>query len=233
MSSLASIVSCMDDYDPEALPVETARRVIRSLVTPVTANERVAVRAGLGRVLGADVVSTMNVPAHDNSAMDGYAVRGADLKADDDTVLQEIGTAFAGRPLGGAVGPGQCVRVMTGAVMPAGADTVVIQEVVRAEGDRVVVPPGQKAGQNRRRAGEDLAVGPRRHPGWTNPAPGRPRAPRLARARRGDGAAPAARRVLLDRRRAGVGRRAAQGRRGLRLQPLHALWNARPSRGAT
>ncbi len=71
----------MDDYDPEALPVETARRVIRSLVTPVTANERVAVRASLGRVLGADVVSTMNVPAHDNSAMDGFAVRGADLDA--------------------------------------------------------------------------------------------------------------------------------------------------------
>ncbi len=159
MSSLASIVSCMDDYDPEALPVETARRVIRSLVTPVTANERVAVRSGLGRVLGADVVSTMNVPAHDNSAMDGYAVRGADLKADGDTVLREIGTAFAGRPLGGGVGPGQCVRVMTGAVMPAGADTVVIQEVVRAEGDRIVVPSGQKTGQHRRRAGEDLALG--------------------------------------------------------------------------
>jgi molybdopterin molybdotransferase len=159
VSSLKQIVSCMDDYDPEALPVETARRVIRSLVTPVTANERVAVRASLGRVLGADVVSTMNVPAHDNSAMDGFAVRGADLKADGETVLHEIGTAFAGRVFGGAVGPGKCVRVMTGAVMPAGTDTVVIQEVVRVEGDRIVVPPGQTTGQNRRFAGEDLAAG--------------------------------------------------------------------------
>ena len=159
MSSLKQIVSCMDDYDPEALPVETARRVIRSLVTPVTANERVAVRASLGRVLGADVVSTLNVPAHDNSAMDGFAVRGADLKKDGDTVLHEIGTAFAGRVFGAAVGPGKCVRVMTGAVMPAGTDTVVIQEVVRVEGDRIVVPTGQKTGQNRRLAGEDLAVG--------------------------------------------------------------------------
>ena len=159
MSSLKQIVSCMDDYDPEALPVETARRVIRSLVTPVTANERVAVRASLGRVLGADVVSTLDVPAHDNSAMDGFAVRGADLKKDGDTVLHEIGTAFAGRVFGAAVGPGKCVRVMTGAVMPAGTDTVVIQEVVRVEGDRIVVPPGQKTGQNRRLAGEDLAVG--------------------------------------------------------------------------
>jgi molybdopterin molybdotransferase len=103
----------MDDYDPEALPVETARRVIRSLVTPVTASERVAVRASLGRVVGADVVSTLNVPAHDNSAMDGFAVCGADLKKDGDTVLHEIGTAFAGRVFGAAVGPGKCVRVMT------------------------------------------------------------------------------------------------------------------------
>ena len=101
----------------------------------------------------------MNVPAHDNSAMDGFAVRGADLKTDGETVLHEIGAAFAGRVFGGAVGPGKCVRVMTGAVMPAGTDTVVIQEVVRVEGDRIVVPPGQKTGQNRRLAGEDLAVG--------------------------------------------------------------------------
>jgi molybdopterin molybdotransferase len=149
----------MADYDPESLPVETARRVIRTLVTPVTTNERVAVRASLGRVLGADVVSAMNVPAHDNSAMDGFAVRGADLSEDGDTVLREIGAAFAGRTFAGAVGPGQCVRVMTGAVMPAGTDTVVIQEAVRVEGDRIVVPPGQKTGQNRRLAGEDLAAG--------------------------------------------------------------------------
>jgi len=159
VSTLKQVVSCMDDYDPESLPVETARRVIRSLVTPVTACERVAVRASLGRVVGADVVSTVNVPAHDNSAMDGFAVRGADLRAEGDTVLREIGSAFAGRTFDRPVGAGECVRVMTGAVMPAGADTVVIQEAVRVEGRRIVVPPGQKTGQNRRFAGEDLAVG--------------------------------------------------------------------------
>jgi molybdopterin molybdotransferase len=159
MSALQQIVSCMDGYDPESLPVETARRVIRSLVTPVTGCERVAVRTALGRVLGADVVSTMNVPAHDNSAMDGFAVRGADLDPDGETVLREIGAAFAGRCFDGAVGPGECVRVMTGAVMPAGTDTVVLQEAVRADGTRIAVPSGQKTGQNRRLAGEDLAIG--------------------------------------------------------------------------
>jgi molybdopterin molybdotransferase len=159
MSMLRQIASCMDGYDPESLPVETARRVIRSLVTPVSGCERVAVRTALGRVLGADVVSTMNVPAHDNSAMDGFAVRGADLDPDGETVLREIGAAFAGRCFDGAVGAGECVRVMTGAVMPAGTDTVVIQEAVRADGTRIVVPSGQKTGQNRRLAGEDLAIG--------------------------------------------------------------------------
>jgi molybdopterin molybdotransferase len=159
MNSLKHIVSCMDGYDPDALPVDKAREVIRQLLAPIAANERVAVRASLGRVLGEDVVSTVNVPAHDNSAMDGWAVRGADLDPNRETVLRELGTAFAGRVFEGRVGAGECVRVMTGAVMPPGTDTVVIQEVVRAEGDRIVVPPGQKTGQNRRLAGEDLARG--------------------------------------------------------------------------
>ena len=159
MSSLKHIVSCMDGYDPDALPVDKACEVIRSFLVPITANERVAVRASLGRVLGEDVVSTVNVPAHDNSAMDGWAVRGADLAPDRETVLRELGTAFAGRVFAGRVGAGECVRVMTGAVMPPGTDTVVIQEVVRTEGDRVVVPSGQKTGQNTRLAGEDLAQG--------------------------------------------------------------------------
>jgi molybdopterin molybdotransferase len=159
MSSLTQIVSCIDGYDPDALPVDTARAAIRSVITPVGVNERVAVRASLGRVLGEDIVSTVNVPAHDNSAMDGWAVRGADLDPGRETVLRELGTAFAGRVFEGQVRSGECVRVMTGAVMPPGTDTVVIQEVVRTEGDRVVVPPGQKTGQNRRLAGEDLALG--------------------------------------------------------------------------
>jgi molybdopterin molybdotransferase len=159
MGSLERIVSCIDGYDPEALPVDKAREAIRRFVIPIAANERVAVRASLGRVLGEDVVSTVNVPGHDNSAMDGWAVRGADLSPDRETVLRALGTALAGRVFEGRVGPGECVRVMTGAVMPAGTDTVVIQELARVEGDRVVIPPGQTPGQNRRLAGEDLARG--------------------------------------------------------------------------
>jgi len=159
MRSLETFVSCLDDYDPNALAVDKAREIVRSYVTPITVNEKVPVRAALGRVLGTDIISTINVPAHDNSAMDGWAVRGDDLDPSGDTRLREIGSSLAGRTFAGRVGQGECVRVMTGAVMPAGTDTVVIQEVVRVDGDAVVVPAGQARGQNMRFAGEDLAVG--------------------------------------------------------------------------
>ena len=159
MNSLLNRISCADDYDPESLGVEAARRIILDLIAPVGGGERVAVREALGRVLAEDVISPMNVPGHDNSAMDGYALRFADLAAEGETVLRLAGTTFAGRAFDGGVGPGECVRIMTGGVIPAGADTVVIQETVRAEDDRVVVPPKQRQGQNIRRAGEDLRAG--------------------------------------------------------------------------
>lgn len=159
MTTLAGIVSCLDGYDPEALHVEVARAAIAACLEPVVEEERVPVAAALGRVLARDLVSAVNVPAHDNSAMDGWAVRAADLAAEGETALVEAGVALAGRPFAGEVKPGECVRVMTGAVMPRGADTVVIQEVVRREQGKIIVPPGQKAGQNVRRAGEDLRAG--------------------------------------------------------------------------
>jgi molybdopterin molybdotransferase len=157
--TLAQAISCLDDYDPDALPIEHANRIIADCIGPVTAVERVAVRAALARVLAADIVSRIDVPSHDNSAMDGYAVRHADLAASGDTLLREIGKAFAGRPYAGSMTPGTCVRIMTGAVMPAGADTVVIQESVTVDGEQITIPAGQEAGQNRRLAGEDLERG--------------------------------------------------------------------------
>jgi len=159
MSSLDEVISCVSGYDPNALPVSKANEVIRSFIRPVSGVEKLPVRAALGRVLAKDIVSPIDVPSHDNSAMDGYAVRGADLKPDAPVTLTEIGAAFAGREFGQPVSPGQCVRVMTGAVMPRGTDTVVIQEIVKVDGKRVTVPAGQESGQNRRLAGEDLARG--------------------------------------------------------------------------
>jgi len=145
----------MPGYDPDALHVDKAVEAMRACITPIAETELVPVRESLGRILAQDIVPAINVPAHDNSAMDGYAVRFTDLGAP----LSEIGTALAGEPCHGTVGAGECVRVMTGAVMPAGTDTVVIQEVVKRDGNRITVPPGQKRAQNVRYAGEDLKIG--------------------------------------------------------------------------
>ena len=155
----ARALSCADDYDPNSMPVAKAREVIARFLSPVTATERLGVRAALGRVLAEDMVSPLDVPAHDNSAMDGYAVRFADLKSDGEVTLKNTGTSFAGVPFKGAVGAGQCVRIMTGGVMPAGTDTIVMQEHARADGDKITVGKGQKKNQHLRRAGEDLATG--------------------------------------------------------------------------
>jgi molybdopterin molybdotransferase len=159
MSDIARIVSCIDGYDPEALHVEKARAAIRACLAPVPVNELVPLRTALGRVLAEDIVPAIDVPGHDNSAMDGYAVRIADLAPDGESVLEEIGTALAGRAFDGRVGAGQCVRVMTGAVLPEGADSVVVQEIVRVEGKKIAIPAGQKPKQNVRYAGEDLKAG--------------------------------------------------------------------------
>jgi len=152
-------LSCADDYDPNSMPVAKAREVIARFLSPVTATERLGVRAALGRVLAEDLVSPLNVPAHDNSAMDGYAVRFADLKPDGEATLKVAGSSFAGAPYNGTVGAGQCVRIMTGGVVPNGADTIVMQEHVKGDKDRVTIGAGHKKGQHLRRAGEDLGMG--------------------------------------------------------------------------
>ena len=159
--TLEQIASCVAGYDPNALPVAQAQQFIARLVPPVRAVESVALRSALGRVLARDIVSGIDVPSHDNSAMDGYALRGSDLAAAGDTLLKVAGTGFAGQAFAGSVAPGHCVRIMTGAVMPTGLDTVVPQEFTHAEGsDTVRIPAGAvRPGDNRRLAGEDLARG--------------------------------------------------------------------------
>ena len=158
--SLEQIASCVAGYDPNALSVANAQEFIRHFVPRVGAVEKLAIRSALGRVLAADVVSGIDVPSHDNSAMDGYALRGADLAADAPTALRVAGTGYAGAAYDGTVAPGECVRIMTGAVMPAGLDTVVPQEFTTSADGVVTVPAGVvRTGDNRRLKGEDLAFG--------------------------------------------------------------------------
>lgn len=141
------------------LSVAQALDYIRASLKPVPGFEQRALRDGLGRVLATDISSPLDVPPHANSAMDGYALRAADLPRDGETALQLIGTALAGHPYSGHVGAGQCVRIMTGAKLPAGADTVVMQEDVRREGETIYVGSDHRQGAHVRQPGEDIATG--------------------------------------------------------------------------
>lgn len=141
------------------LSVEEARARITTLIQVIEGVEQLPIRNALNRVLAQEVISGIDVPPSDNSAMDGYALRSADLPAEGEVSLQLIGKAYAGTPFEGEVAAGQCVRIMTGAMIPPGADTVVMQEQVRAEGEQVRVGASHVAGSNVRRAGEDMARG--------------------------------------------------------------------------
>jgi molybdopterin molybdotransferase len=139
------------------IAVAEARRRILVGLAPVPA-EQIGLAAALGRTLAAPVVARVTQPPAAVSAMDGYAVRAADV-ANVPARLAVIGAAPAGKPFAGTVGPGQAVRIFTGAPMPAGADAVVIQENARAEGDHVSVAENVAPGRYVRRAGLDFAAG--------------------------------------------------------------------------
>ena len=145
----------------DELPVAAARAAIHQALRPVTQTEWQPLSDALSRVLAHDVVSTIAVPAHDNSAMDGYALRGQDLQANGPTTLNAAAhTIFAGTNVAQTVAPGHCVRIMTGAVMPLGADTVVPIELCQVQSGQVTIAAGVlRSGDNRRLRGEDLALG--------------------------------------------------------------------------
>ena len=160
MRSIAEITARLEGYDPQALGAAQVGEFLAQLVEPLQETQQVAIFDALDRVLARDIVSPISVPPHDNSAMDGYAFDGAQLKADGPLSLEVVGTALAGAAWRGSVGPGQCVKIMTGAIMPAGLDTVVPQEFTQADGERIAIPPGLlRPGDNRRLAGEDLRAG--------------------------------------------------------------------------
>ncbi|MGC1439580.1 MAG: gephyrin-like molybdotransferase Glp [Burkholderiaceae bacterium] len=156
--SLDAVTGELPQYNPDALPVDMTRQIIETFVQPVQAIEMVALRAALGRVLASDLLSPIDVPPHDNSAMDGFAVRADDVNADG-VRLAVIGTVMAGETFDQNLQPGQAVRIMTGAPMPTGADTVVPQELAEREGDTVTITQAHQPGQHRRLRGEDLAAG--------------------------------------------------------------------------
>lgn len=141
------------------MPFAEARERTLARVSPLAETETIPVDAAVGRVLAEPVVAPFNVPNHDNTSMDGYAVRFEYLSESGNTTLTVVADLPAGDRLTQTIGAGEAVRIMTGAPIPDGCDCIVIQEVVEREGDQLIVPQGQKMAQNIRRAGQDIAAG--------------------------------------------------------------------------
>jgi molybdopterin molybdotransferase len=141
------------------MPVAEVERIIGERVSPVAEIETVALALAAGRVVARDIIAPIALPPFDNSAVDGYAVRHADLDPKTETRFAVVERVTAGRAASHALAAGTAVRIFTGAPMPAGADTVFMQEDVRADGKDVIVPSGLKLGANRRLAGEDVRAG--------------------------------------------------------------------------
>ena len=142
------------------LPLAEARRRILDEVAPLAGREQVPLGRALGRVLAENIYAPLDVPGADNAAMDGYAVRSADVPAEGAVTLRKVGCVLAGQARQQPLAAGECVRIMTGAPVPPGADAVIMQEEVGLMDEAEVVVPGPLApGTNVRRAGEDLAAG--------------------------------------------------------------------------
>ena len=155
-----------------SLHVDEARKAIAQLVTELIAEsgliqnpddiDTVSLDQAINRVLAEDVLSPIDVPSADNSAMDGFAFNGQCLDTQSPEIsLRIIGTAFAGKPYTGSISQGECLKIMTGALMPSNCDTVIPQELTESD-DQVVIRFKQnqlKSGDNRRLRGEDLEQG--------------------------------------------------------------------------
>jgi molybdopterin molybdotransferase len=146
-------------FDGPLMPLEAMEALIKNRVVPVTGSEIVALADARGRVLAKDVIAPIDIPHFDNSAVDGYAVRHADLNASGETVLKVSAKVMAGQSAIPDVGAKEAIRIFTGARMPDGADTVFMQEDTREDSGSVVLPSGLKRGANRRLKGEDIVAG--------------------------------------------------------------------------
>jgi molybdopterin molybdotransferase len=141
------------------LPLAQMERLIEERVTPLATRVRVPLAQAAGRVLAEDLLAPLALPPFDNSAVDGFAVRHADVAVQGETRLRIVDRVAAGHSATQTLRAQEAIRIFTGAPMPPGADTVFMQEDCRVEGDSVIVPSGLKRGANRRAAGEDVPVG--------------------------------------------------------------------------
>lgn len=146
---------------PGLVPFEQAMSTMLSLIKPISDCEDVAISLALDRVLAQDIISPVNVPPCNNSAMDGYAFLAQELKGIQESysTLTLVGRSMAGSPFSAQCGVGECIRIMTGAQLPDDCDSVEMQENCQVDGQQVSFLTPVKSGQNVRYAGEDIAKG--------------------------------------------------------------------------
>lgn len=148
-----------DSNTSSLLTVDQARKRVLDSTQVIKGYEKLSLRSSLGRVLDETVFSSINVPAYDNSAMDGYAINSNDIPGEGNTTLNLAGKSFAGKPFEGTLKPGECIRIMTGAMIPDGADTIIMQEQVESENGKIVISNCISKGDHVRYIGEDMKVG--------------------------------------------------------------------------
>jgi len=148
---------CADSMNSLTL-AEAQARICES-VTPISGVERIPIKQARGRILAEKLTAPIDLPPFPNSAMDGYALRHADVAGQTDALLTVIGTSFAGKPYEGLLGPGQCVRIFTGAAIPAGADTVIMQEDVIRDDDQIRLARTVSQHANVRPIGDEVRSG--------------------------------------------------------------------------
>ena len=158
MNKLAD--DCFNQVE-DLMSMSQALEILQQRIVIVTGDrlDRLPLARAAGRILAENLVSVIDVPPHDNSAVDGYALRHEDLSQHTKTTLPIQGRSAAGHPYDGELAPGQCIRIFTGAVMPSGADSVVMQEDVVACNGAITIPSRLKLGANRRLQGEDNKAG--------------------------------------------------------------------------
>lgn len=139
------------------IAVDTAIDIIKKQIKPLINQQTIILPNALGKTLAEDVISPINVPVYQNSAMDGYAFKFQENSTDGCRVLKNIGSSFAGTPFDGELSEGQCIRIMTGAKIPDNADTVIEQEKVTLKDDIIEINSAIRKGQNVRNIGEDIA----------------------------------------------------------------------------
>lgn len=149
------IDSCAVETDG-LITIEQALQKINQTITPVNHTERIVLKQALGRILSTSVVSPINIPPDNNSAMDGYAFSSADIKPNQIFTLTIAGTSLAGRPYTGILKKNECIRIFTGAVVPEGSDSVIMQEHIEKNGQQIIFPATTTTKQNIRAAGCDV-----------------------------------------------------------------------------